>query len=140
MLGVSGTNEEREAASKQVKGYGLALNLLGTYLQKAFGGDIQQLDRVELSKADEREGSHARHIMERYEGFLGESPEVSIARLLGLFDRFTPKFVKKYADFHAEMGRAFSEYLGDVQDRTFPAKEHSIDMEAEEWQAFLKSL
>ena len=25
-----------------------------------------------------------------------------------LFDRFTPKFVKKYANFHAEMQRAFS--------------------------------
>jgi 3-methyl-2-oxobutanoate hydroxymethyltransferase len=60
--------------------------------------------------------------------------------LLGLFDRFTPKFVKKYAELHAEMERAFSEYLGDVQDRTFPAEEHTIHMEAEEWQALLKSL
>ena len=32
--------------------------------------------------------------------------------LLGLFDRFTPKFVKKYANFHAEMQRAFSEFKG----------------------------
>jgi len=60
--------------------------------------------------------------------------------LLGLFDRFTPKFVKQYADFHTEMGRAFGEYIQDVQNRTFPAEEHSIDMENEEWQALLKSL
>jgi len=60
--------------------------------------------------------------------------------LLGLFDRFTPKFVKQYADFHAEMGRAFGDYIQDVQDRTFPAEEHSIEMEAEEWQDLLKSL
>ena len=60
--------------------------------------------------------------------------------LLGLFDRFTPKFVKKYAEFHVEMGRAFGEYLQDVQDRTFPAEEHSITMEDGEWQDLLKSL
>jgi len=58
--------------------------------------------------------------------------------LLGLFDRFTPKFVKKYADFHGEMGRAFAEYLADVQARQFPGEEHSIEMSAEEWDAFIK--
>jgi len=60
--------------------------------------------------------------------------------LLGLFDRFTPRFVKKYADLHAEMGRAFGAYKSDVEQRAFPAQEHSIDMPAEEWQMFLKSL
>ena len=54
--------------------------------------------------------------------------------LLGLFDRFTPKFVKKYADFHGEMRRAFTEYIGDVQSRAFPAPEHSVEMDEEEWQ------
>jgi len=58
--------------------------------------------------------------------------------LLGLFERFTPKFVKKYADFHGEMGRAFSEYLADVQSRAFPAAEHSVEMSDEEWESFLK--
>ena len=41
--------------------------------------------------------------------------------LLGLFDRFTPKFVKKYADLHGEMQRAFTEYISDVQRANFPA-------------------
>src|SRR5512136_2550310 len=41
--------------------------------------------------------------------------------LLGLFDRFTPKFVRKYADLHNEMKRAFGEYISDVQARRFPA-------------------
>jgi 3-methyl-2-oxobutanoate hydroxymethyltransferase len=57
--------------------------------------------------------------------------------LLGLFDRFTPKFVKKYADFHGEMKRAFTEYLADVQSRQFPAAEHSVEMTDEEWEGFL---
>lgn len=58
--------------------------------------------------------------------------------LLGLFDRFTPKFVKKYADFHSEMQRAFAEYLEDVQARQFPGAEHSVEMAEEEWEWFMK--
>ncbi len=60
--------------------------------------------------------------------------------LLGLFDRFTPKFVKKYADFHAEMQRAFSEYISDVQSHSFPAQEHSVEMDDKEWQALQKEI
>ncbi|MBV6395341.1 MAG: 3-methyl-2-oxobutanoate hydroxymethyltransferase [Anaerolineales bacterium] len=60
--------------------------------------------------------------------------------LLGLFDRFTPKFVKKYADFHGEMKRAFADYLDDVQTRQFPGAEHSVEMKEEEWEAFVKSV
>jgi 3-methyl-2-oxobutanoate hydroxymethyltransferase len=58
--------------------------------------------------------------------------------LLGLFDRFTPKFVKKYADIHAEMQKAFDAYVADVQGKSFPTAEHSIDMPEEEWTEFLK--
>jgi 3-methyl-2-oxobutanoate hydroxymethyltransferase len=56
--------------------------------------------------------------------------------LLGLFDRFTPSFVKKYADLHAEMGRAFRAYRQEVESRAFPGAEHSVEMEAEEWARF----
>lgn len=59
--------------------------------------------------------------------------------LLGLFDRFTPKFVKKYADFHGEMGRAFAQYLSEVQTRQFPGVEHSVEMGDEEWEGFLRT-
>ena len=58
--------------------------------------------------------------------------------LLGLFDRFTPKFVKKYSDFHCEMQRAFAQYLSEVQARQFPGAEHSVEMSDEEWEAFLQ--
>jgi len=57
--------------------------------------------------------------------------------LLGLFDRFTPKFVKKYADLHGEMVRAFSEYVAEVEERSFPAEEHTVEMSDEEWETFL---
>lgn len=56
--------------------------------------------------------------------------------LLGLFDRFTPKFVKRYADLHGEMGRAMRAYREDVEQRAFPGPEHTIDMASEEWEAF----
>ena len=60
--------------------------------------------------------------------------------LLGLFDRFTPKFVKKYADVHGEMRRAFSEYKADVENHAFPAEEHEVEMPEDEWQAFLETV
>jgi 3-methyl-2-oxobutanoate hydroxymethyltransferase len=60
--------------------------------------------------------------------------------LLGLFDRFTPKFVKKYADFHGEMQQAFSEYIIDVQSRSFPGAEHSVEMDEKEWQVLQTEL
>jgi len=49
--------------------------------------------------------------------------------LLGLFDRFTPSFVKKYADLFSEMERAFQEYIADVKERRFPAAEHANSMD-----------
>ncbi len=58
--------------------------------------------------------------------------------MLGLFERFTPRFVKKYANLHAEMQRAFRAYIEDVQSRAFPAEEHSVDMPDDEWEAFLQ--
>ena len=60
--------------------------------------------------------------------------------LLGLFDRFTPKFVRKYADFHHEMQRAFTDYIEDVETRRFPAQEHTVEMDDREWDALLKDI
>jgi len=60
--------------------------------------------------------------------------------LLGLFDRFTPKFVKKYADFHNEMQKAFADYIEDVETKRFPAPEHTVEMKDEEWEELLKDI
>jgi 3-methyl-2-oxobutanoate hydroxymethyltransferase len=49
--------------------------------------------------------------------------------LLGLFDRFTPSFVKRYADLFSEMEHAFREYISDVRERRFPAPEHATSMD-----------
>lgn len=57
--------------------------------------------------------------------------------LLGLFDRFTPKFARRYANLHEEMGRAFDSFRTDVESHAFPGPENTVEMPAEEWQAFL---
>ena len=46
--------------------------------------------------------------------------------MLGLFDDFTPKFVKRYADVKSTMSGAVKEFIGDVKARKFPAEEHSF--------------
>jgi 3-methyl-2-oxobutanoate hydroxymethyltransferase len=54
--------------------------------------------------------------------------------LLGLFDRFTPRFVKKYANLFAEMERALAAYREDVVGRRFPATEHAFPIDDAEWE------
>ncbi len=53
--------------------------------------------------------------------------------LLGLFERFTPKFVKQYAHLAEEMRGAFGAYKADVKARAFPASEHTVEMDNDEW-------
>ena len=60
--------------------------------------------------------------------------------VLGMFESFTPRFVRKYADLHGEMVRAFRAYKSDVEGRSFPAEEHTVDMADEEWDELLRSL
>lgn len=52
--------------------------------------------------------------------------------LVGLFDRFLPKFVKQYARLGQEMSRAVSAYKQEVEAGTFPGTEHSFTMKQEE--------
>jgi predicted ATPase len=87
-LGVEGDEEKLRSASDEFDGHCLALTLLGSYLTDAYGGDIRC--REEVSKRlshDVRQGVHARKVMESYETWFGEGPEISILRILGLFDR-----------------------------------------------------
>ena len=60
--------------------------------------------------------------------------------LLGSFSRFTPKFVKKYANLHGMMEQAFQAFLGDVTARRFPAAEHSYHITDEEFEALQREL
>ncbi len=45
--------------------------------------------------------------------------------MLGLFEEFTPKFVKKYMDGASLVRNAVASYADEVQTRTFPQEEHT---------------
>ncbi|HCY87668.1 MAG TPA: 3-methyl-2-oxobutanoate hydroxymethyltransferase [Desulfobacteraceae bacterium] len=48
--------------------------------------------------------------------------------MLGLFDRFVPKFVKQYTRLRPTIIEAMAEYGKEVQTGAFPAEEHSFSM------------
>lgn len=50
--------------------------------------------------------------------------------LVGLYKRFTPKFVKQYADLGTLVSKAFEQYAEDVRSGSFPGPEHSFDINA----------
>lgn len=52
--------------------------------------------------------------------------------MVGLFDRFTPKFVKQYARINETVAQAIAAYKRDVQDGRFPETQHSFGMKTEE--------
>jgi 3-methyl-2-oxobutanoate hydroxymethyltransferase len=60
--------------------------------------------------------------------------------LLGLFDRFTPSFVKQYANLHAVIAEALAAYKAEVVEKRFPTPDHSVHMKDEVWQALLETL
>ena len=47
--------------------------------------------------------------------------------MLGLYDKFIPKFVKRYAELGKEMQRAITDFAKEVTEGTFPGEEHSYD-------------
>jgi tetratricopeptide (TPR) repeat protein len=92
-------DKELQAASREVRGHGLTLQLLGQYLRLVEGGDILKRDTVRLADADReyqndatRAYGHAFKAMEAYEkwfereGAQGQR-QLAVLRLLGLFDR-----------------------------------------------------
>jgi serine/threonine protein kinase/tetratricopeptide (TPR) repeat protein len=87
-LGVKGQEAELRSASDEFSGHCLALTLLGSYLADAYSGDIRCRKAVSERLAhDVRQGVHARKVMESYQTWFGEGPELSVLRMLGLFDR-----------------------------------------------------
>jgi 3-methyl-2-oxobutanoate hydroxymethyltransferase len=48
--------------------------------------------------------------------------------VLGVFQAFTPKFVKKYGNLGEKTVQAFQEYFQEVRTKDFPAQEHTYGM------------
>jgi 3-methyl-2-oxobutanoate hydroxymethyltransferase len=60
--------------------------------------------------------------------------------LLGIFDDFQPRFVKRYAELRREMIRAVRAFADEVRSRRFPTKEHCYTIEPDELERFLASV
>ena len=52
--------------------------------------------------------------------------------VLGLFDRFTPKFAKRYVNLSELMLKAFDSYREEVTKGTFPTDQHSFHIDEKE--------
>jgi len=58
--------------------------------------------------------------------------------MIGLFDRFTPKFVKKYANVSGEVSAGIKAFISEVRSGAFPGGEHSFKMKDEELEKLRK--
>ena len=57
--------------------------------------------------------------------------------VLGLFDKFVPKFVKQYANLRQPIIDAFRTYVEEVEAGTFPSSDHSFNIRAGQLEKFL---
>ena len=76
---------------------------------------------------------------------IGAGPDVDgqvliVHDMLGMFEAFTPKFVKKYADLSTDIVRAMKEYVDDVKEVRFPADTHVYKMREGEKEKLEKML
>ncbi|HUF22226.1 MAG TPA: 3-methyl-2-oxobutanoate hydroxymethyltransferase [Burkholderiales bacterium] len=60
--------------------------------------------------------------------------------MVGLFDRFTPKFVKRYANCWEIIGKALADFQDDVNKGRFPQVAHSFTMKDDEYKALLDQI
>ncbi|HVF61237.1 MAG TPA: hypothetical protein VNJ70_15625 [Thermoanaerobaculia bacterium] len=86
-FGVEGSEKDLQAASDELRGHGLALTLLGTYLRDVCDGDVRRRREAAVLDAEIEGSEHARRVMAAYESWLGLGAALQVLRLLGLFDR-----------------------------------------------------
>jgi 3-methyl-2-oxobutanoate hydroxymethyltransferase len=60
--------------------------------------------------------------------------------LIGLYDSFTPKFVKQYAELHQDIQKALIGFREEVQKKEFPTQEHTFSISDQEWELFLNEV
>jgi len=60
--------------------------------------------------------------------------------LIGLFERFKPRFVKRYAETAKTVREAARQYIQEVHSGEFPGKEQTVEMDPREFQKLSESL
>jgi 3-methyl-2-oxobutanoate hydroxymethyltransferase len=66
-----------------------------------------------------------------------------VSDMLGVFEAFTPRFVKKYANLAEEIMKAMEAYVRDVKESKFPENKHTYNMlegEKEKLDRLIKSV
>ncbi|RPJ57842.1 MAG: TIR domain-containing protein [Acidobacteria bacterium] len=86
-------DKELLAASREVDGHALTLNLLGRFIARAHGGDIRRRDLVKFEEADRKEqGGTTFKMLAAFENWFAKSGafgsrQLAVLQILGLFDR-----------------------------------------------------
>jgi len=68
-----------------------------------------------------------------------DGQSLNLYDMLGLFERFTPKFVKKYANLSQDILQALQQYKEEVEQGIFPGPEHTFHIKDEVLKEVLKS-
>ena len=63
-----------------------------------------------------------------------------ISDIVGHFQAFTPKFVKRYGDVAGEIRKSVASYINEVKNSQFPTEEHSYRMKPGEWEKLEKMI
>ena len=74
VFAVRGTDAELDGVVEKVSGHALALNLVGSYLRSAYGGDVRHAGEVTVRVADEADGHRKAHqVIAAYAAWLGDA-------------------------------------------------------------------
>ena len=132
MLGGYKTQGKTAAAAKKLIEDALALQDAGCFavLMESIPRQLAELITEKLSVPTIGIGA----------GSACDGQVLVINDVLGLFDRFQPKFVKQYANLFEIATNAIEQYIDEVQTRSFPSQEHETSMAAEEWDNLNKEL
>jgi len=85
--GIRGTDAQLEEATRKFGNHALAINLLVAYLQDMPGRNIKNVDSIGDLDIPEKDGKHPRRVMEAFVERFGDSPEIDVLGMIGLFDR-----------------------------------------------------
>jgi len=61
-------------------------------------------------------------------GIHADGQVMIVSDLVGHFQAFTPKFVKRYGNVAGEMTKSFESYINEVKEGKFPSKDHAYRM------------
>ena len=60
--------------------------------------------------------------------------------VLGMYDKFSPKFSKRYKNLLKEMENGFHNYIEEVQEKSFPSDAHVFKIQDDVWEQLLKKI